>query len=244
MGTAGRPTKLTPEVRAIISHIHRRHLDWGVRIIEEKIPQFSESIIKRKLCANEVPGRTVISKYLRILAPKIDEIEKSGIDARWEPNTLAKYPIPSDAIPYVLSSDERCWHEAITHEDKYHRWVEENFLTVREALWISRLYKVLEFSLSKYLLRLKDPKEGPLLLSMDMPPEGYQNITVKDIILDWAYTFAQEEKCREIDGDDDNIYRERAGHIIVAPFEVYGERQEEIEEELNYQESLKNEETT
>lgn len=94
--------------------------------------------IKREALADGLLIR-IEKNYPKEIPPKIDTIikeiskarnqAKDPLDEPWHLGTLEKYPLPSDAIPYVLKVQDR----------QYHRR-----LPIRQTIWISRIYNLVK----------------------------------------------------------------------------------------------------
>jgi hypothetical protein len=75
----------------------------------------------------QVPQRSTIEKKIsRYRSPGDSDLGK-----RWFLSSMAKYPIPSEALPTVMDAHAK-------------RLGEDSWLTIGEALWIGRLYPIIE----------------------------------------------------------------------------------------------------
>ena len=123
----GRKPLLTTEMRLVINDMIRRHQDWSVRTIVEKIPEWDRRFAEEKkgwTVSKHYPGRTVVNNYL---SPK----KPNELDKPWRISTLPG-EIPPQSLPAVLELFIEKLREQAVH------------ITVREALWIARLAFVLK----------------------------------------------------------------------------------------------------
>jgi hypothetical protein len=143
----------------------------------------------------------------------------SPIDALWSLGTLSEYPIPTDALPIVMS----IWERRLMQLDA------DEYLTIREALWVARLYKLIELNKPKHIppdvrdyisdYVIKNRKEPDSLPVSELAHE----ITVEDLVEDWASTYAGYEQLSEMEGEPFDSY-ELDTHICLDVYEYWGER--------------------
>jgi hypothetical protein len=167
----GRTPKLTEDVKHIIKYIYDKHKTWSHREIQKNILGFSIEVIGRKLLAKEVPGHTLVNNYIRLdLKPKQEQIDKSGLDRPWSIVSLYRpeWALHPEALPYVL----KIWAKSQMEEGKEldsergieplevkteapeYNWMfkyhdNRGILTVRQAIWISRLIFIFKDSSSE-----------------------------------------------------------------------------------------------
>lgn len=133
----GRPEKLTDDLKRKIAKIKKSNSNkWTLSMIQAELRQhILESVRKEhptwdgKLLNSEVdsrlPGISSIQKYIKIIIqPKLDV--PSELDPPWHLGTLEDYPLPVEAIPYILLVQD------VMHEP----------VTIRQARWIARLYTI------------------------------------------------------------------------------------------------------
>ncbi|MFC1945117.1 hypothetical protein ACFLWF_00005 [Chloroflexota bacterium] len=142
-------------------------------------------------------------EYMIKMISKARNHAKSPLDELWDLSTLTlpEYSIPAEAVPIVMSVWEMRWNQRNV----------DQFLTIREALWVSRLYKLVEAKKLVHLL--------PELL----PPELESKIALTSLVDEWAFVYAQREKLSEIDNElfdtsDLNF------HMIENVYEYWGNR--------------------
>jgi len=215
---------LTPEVERIIGDVYIKHPE-----LRAKTQKFYEEVYRRvheqvDWAEPNWPGLSVVKKRLSTLREKDRNRppESTELDEIWSLCYLPKYPIPAEALPLVMSIWDKCLVDLRTGEPHFEFW----HLTVREALWIGRLYKVLEFYYHKQMAQWTDPKNAErkaAATELGDLPENYRDIKFEDILLDWAYVIANSEEYSEIEGEP--FYEgEFDVHMVANVFEYYGER--------------------
>lgn len=140
MNGKGRPEKLTDEFKRLITTLQEdRKKKLKVPALREEIRLVLEQRIRKEASdkgwaeellqeeiEDKLPGISSIQKYLK--RPLSDEVFL--LDAPWHMGTLDDYPLPPEAIRYVVALQS--W---VKHEGK-------RPLTILHALWASRLYSV------------------------------------------------------------------------------------------------------
>ena len=137
----GRPEKLTDDLKRKVAKIKKGNSrKWTLGMIQAELRQhILESVRKEhptwdsKLINSEVdnklPGISTIQKYIKsIIQPKLDIPSESDIP--WHLGALEQYPLPAQAIPYILLVQ----HIAERYSES---------VTIRQAQWIARLYAIL-----------------------------------------------------------------------------------------------------
>ena len=141
---------------------------------------------------------------------------ESPLDEVWTLGSLSEHPIPTDALPIVMSLQYRRLMEYDT----------EKFLTIREALWAARLYKLIELNKPKHIPPdVKDMVRLGHLKDEDPQPisELASKITVEDLVDDWAWVFANDDHASEIAGEPFNS-SEYDAHIQADIYKYWGAR--------------------
>ena len=220
-----RGTVLTPEVERLIGDVYIKHPE-----LRAKTQRFYEEVYRRvheriNWAEPNWPGLSVVKKRLATLREKDRNrpAESTELDEEWSLCSLPKYPIPAEALPLIMSICEKCLCDLEMgghHSEFWH-------LTVREALWIGRLCKVLEFYYSKQMARWADPsnaEQKAATIRFGALPENYREIKFEDIVLDWAYAIASAEEYSEIEGKSFEE-GEFDVHLMANIFEYCGERQ-------------------
>lgn len=144
---------------------------------------------------------------------------ESPIDGIWSLGSLSEYPIPTDALPMVMS----IWDRRIIQGDT------DEYLTIREALWVARLYKLIELykprhippdvrdALFKYMIKTgEEPNSWPV-------SELAREITVESLVDDYVAAYAGFEQLDEMEGEPFDS-SELDVHISSNVYEYWGER--------------------
>lgn len=216
---------LTPQVKNMVAEIYRRRPGSGPTKVREELLKRMKDNGLDKIFGNDWPSVATVSKLLAEYRQRDEERtpESKELQKSWSIGSLAKYPIPPEALPLVISSYEKCLLEAVSDEWK---------LSIREALWIGRLYNILEIYHSRHIIPSPNAKEEALLLETGYRPKGYQSIKLEDLILDWAYAYASWEELREVEGDLLFDSDELDGHLMHSIFSYYGERRRDFIDDM------------
>ena len=124
--------KLTAEVMQCITLVYLKYPNWRAKEIQGEV---NARLRRENLRVSpDWPGLSAIQKALTKIRKNDNERspESKELDRLWNTASLVKYPIPPEALPTVL----KVWV-----------WMPENLnfpLTIREALWVSRLYTVVK----------------------------------------------------------------------------------------------------
>jgi len=116
-------------VRGILAE----HLDWNATQVHDEYM----SLIRRgrlDIAASDAVGVNAIQKHMELLKPQLERMKDSGLDQRWHYGLLRDYAVDPDAMPIIRLVEE--WLEGQAHAQ------EDMPLTLRQALWVSRLHKV------------------------------------------------------------------------------------------------------
>jgi hypothetical protein len=113
----------------------------------------------------------------------------------WQLSSLAEYNISAEVVPLVMSILE-----------------EIEYLTIREVLWIGRLYKVVESYQSKHLTQGEIPTPMfPWHYPVPSDPvyseralEARRSTELKDLVGPWAHLYASAEMLSEMQGESFN----------------------------------------
>ncbi|MFC1947956.1 hypothetical protein ACFLXY_08570 [Chloroflexota bacterium] len=151
----GRPEKLTDEmkdylVRLKIDNPHLSAQELTVLLKEYLIEQMSNVVPNmsrddvEQLVIDEQLSESAIIKFNTEVNSRLET--KSELDQPWSVSSLAKYPIPPEALPYVLEAWV-IWREASTE-------AVDMTPTIREAQWIGRLYCVTKNTSIEYLMEM------------------------------------------------------------------------------------------
>lgn len=186
----GRPEILTIDVREFIFRI--KSINPAMKA-KDVIAEVKEYLIDsyptpngnwtrneiEKLVEDEMLSESAIIKYLtKIKKPELDRPWRLGLMAERDGNGHIKHPeysIPSEATPYILLVQD--WLEK--HPDWLNNPPPQEPLTIRQALWVARLYGLIDES------RLKKSKLLP---------------SIARFLFIWAEAYAMREAICELAG--------------------------------------------
>jgi hypothetical protein len=134
--------------------------------------------------------------------------------------SLSEFPISTDALPAVMSVCKRRWK------------LYDESLTIREALWVARIYKLIEQGrvesippdvndalIHTYIETNKEPDSWPV-------SKIAHEISLEALLDDWASTYAGYEQLAEDDGEPFDS-SELDGYTVSRVYEYWGERRED-----------------
>lgn len=118
--------RLTKEHKNYIAEIYHQHPDWVAKEVRE---QFHRHFGLK----GEWPGLSAIQKAVHDIreADNKRSLEAKAFDELWSLGSLSDHPIPPEAMPIVMS----VYKKALAENEE---------LTIREAQWIARLYKIID----------------------------------------------------------------------------------------------------
>ncbi len=150
------------DVKKIIGEIHWNHLDYGPKEVRAEL---LKELKRRGLDRNYGPDWPSVSAVGKCLAEIRDKVGPgpTKLDRPWSTASLPQHPIPPEALPIVL----KVWARSQTREvkvfdpaleaerlekgitDPFYSWripdpEKRDILTIREALWVARLYCVIK----------------------------------------------------------------------------------------------------
>ena len=235
---------LTPRIKQLIAGVYLKNKAIGPsKAREELLKKMKEEELDKNF-GPDFPSVSTVSKQLKECKEKDEERtpETQELDEIWSFGSLAKYPIPSEAIPLVLSIYEKCAMESNCSDD----WMP----TIREVLWVARLHKIVEFYKPKHVLpdvrdiisdkiwlatgeerqildKLKaEGKTSNQEIAEALGIEG-KEIPLEDIVLEWASKYASYEELSEIDGEPfDSMESQLDADIVRDVYTWYGERRQ------------------
>ncbi len=201
----GRP-KIKPVVKNTIYSYALKHKDTPRQALAVELRHLIEEM------GEIVPSEETMIKLISQRRNHPD----SPTDVLWSLGSLPEYPIPIDALPMVMSI---CVRRIMQYDD-------DDFLTIREALWVARLYKLIELNKPKHIppdvqdaIRSRDWKDENSWPLSELASE----ITVEDLVDDYAWAYAQYEILSEIEGEP--FYSSELDvHISSDVYEYWGER--------------------
>lgn len=122
---------LTLEVKKLIAQIYLEHPDYGPTKIREKLLKRMKETGLDQIFGPNWPKISTVGKVITEIRKTDDArlTESKAVDRPWRVLDIAQYPIPPETLPVVLEA----WAREL---------LEDNPLTIREVLWIARLYCV------------------------------------------------------------------------------------------------------
>jgi hypothetical protein len=135
--------------------------------------------------SDDWPGVSAISLWLkdyrRIYENRLPELK--NLDRPWQILDIAQYPIPSEILPTVLEA----WGRKLAEDDP---------ITIREALWIARLYYVFKEA------RIDLVKMLPLqrVYPEEYDYKGDSKALLIDILTSFATAYARHELALSLSG--------------------------------------------
>ena len=142
----GRPALLTPDLKNhIAALIANNKKKWTAASLRDEIQLFlyNKVVAKAKAkgldwqekhirgeVAMRLPGESAIQKYKQEAELRNSP---SPLDQPWHLGTLGKYPLPPEAIPYIIAIQEA--NKAFTST---------RVISIRQAIWISRLHPLVK----------------------------------------------------------------------------------------------------
>jgi hypothetical protein len=142
----GRPELLTDDIKRALMSYRQKYPDWSAQRIIDKIyrdyfalwkaksPQLNDDEINAKI---RLPGKDSVLGYFRENKP--NEEKQSCLDLPWHLGVMAKKPqynILAEAIPYILMVQNWAENNPNIFNSKHEP------LSIRQALWVSRLYGI------------------------------------------------------------------------------------------------------
>lgn len=118
--------RLTKQHKKYIAEVCHQNPDWVAKEVRE---QFHNHFGLK----GEWPGLSAIQKAVHDIreADNKRSLESKAFDELWSLGSLPKHPIPPEAMPVVMSAYKKALEE-------------RGELTIREAQWIARLYRIID----------------------------------------------------------------------------------------------------
>ena len=233
---------LTPRIKNLIAKIYLEHRDYRPTKAREELLKKMKDQGLHEIFGTDFPSVSSVSKQLKEYRDRDEErlpVSKE-LDKPWTFSSLAKYPIAPEAIPLIVSIYEKC-----LMEDASGDWL----FSIREALWIGRLHKIIELYQPRHILPdVRDAIQEAIIKGREMPTElekknptnqelalawGIEGkeIPLEDIVLEWAYTYSQYEIMSEIKGEPFDS-GELDGYMMIDVYEFYGDRRNDFIEQI------------
>ena len=136
----GKGMNIPNELDELIARIHSEHRDWGPRAVTKELHKRMK-FSKYNYFPPDSPREGAVGNRLREFRKRDIErpLESKRLDSSWSLASLVQYPIPPEALPTVMSFYKK-------------RLAEDDVLTIRDALWTARLYKLVDPSDSVTLM--------------------------------------------------------------------------------------------
>jgi len=118
---------ITDEVKVLIRQFYSRHTSWKAWEIQKRVSQMLHS--RNPELPQNWPGLNAVQRELAAIRKQKNNA--SPQDEPWSLASLNDYPIPPEAMPVVMSFYKK-------------RLAEDDVLNIREALWVGRLFKIID----------------------------------------------------------------------------------------------------
>jgi hypothetical protein len=243
---------LTPDIKHLIGDIYLENRSLGpTKTREELLKRMKEKGLDKNF-GPDYPSVSSVSLQLKKYKENDDERtpESKGLDKPWTFASLAEYPIAPEAIPIVISIYDKCWYETCLIGCDMEDWL----LTVREALWIGRLHKIIELYKPRHVLPdVRDAiidiifnatnEEREMLNELKAKNKATNHelaslfglkgkeIPIEDIVLEWASTYSDYEELSEIEGEPFDS-SELDNNMVGDVYEYWGDRRDGIIEKI------------
>ena len=204
-GKRGRPA-IKPSVRKTI---------FEKAINRKQLPRLALAVELKNLIEEmgEVPPSE--ETMVKLISQARNRPVDSPLDNSWSLGCLTQYDIPSEALPIVMNIYNKCL-------------VEDDEFTIREALWVGRLHKIIE--LYERGCMLPDVREAIISGRSPNSIKG-EKIEFEDLVLDWAYKYASYERISEIEGESFDS-SELDWYVMINIYEFYGDRRSDAISEI------------
>jgi hypothetical protein len=118
---------ITKEVQRLIAEVYDEHPDWVSKEIQQEVHRRLK-LENRPSLKKDWPSLSTIQRELAQIRKNYEETRSSPFDRPWSLGDLNTYELSTETIPVLLKI------QLNEHE-------RGNRLTIRQAKWISRLYK-------------------------------------------------------------------------------------------------------
>ncbi|MFC2047189.1 hypothetical protein ACFLTK_02800, partial [Chloroflexota bacterium] len=122
---------LTDEVKRLIAHIYRQDKKQRAKEVLDKVHE--------ELKRNDWPKLSVIQRELKKVKAN-ETLTQINYDSPWHLGLMDKYSVTSDAVPFILLVQD--WLDK--YPDLFGSPPPQQPLTIRQALWVSRLYRMVD----------------------------------------------------------------------------------------------------
>jgi len=181
----GRGPSIPHPVKEIVAEIYTKaqEEDPGITAKEvmDKVHKFLHQYGKQ--LRPGWPGLSAVQKILAKIRRNESAVPPDPEDSPWSILDIAKYPIPPEVLPVVL----RAWRREIDNNKR---------LTIREALWIARLYPVFREPQAIWAAKFPTFKEDAL------PGGTLLRDEILEALIEGAKSYALSEKAIKLTGED------------------------------------------
>jgi hypothetical protein len=121
--------------RELVEDIFKEHPDWNATQVYDR---YKLSLSDPKTAR----GLSVVQKHLEKLRPRYEALKAEDMDIPWTMANIKDKGIPAEAIPYItkVQAWAKIQNEHIKTGDWFAQMREYLPITLRQAIWISRLY--------------------------------------------------------------------------------------------------------
>jgi len=116
--------------------------DWKetAAVVLEQNPHFKAPQILRQLKLaygeEKSPGLSAVQKEVPLIRERLKTIQESGIEELWNLGTLKDHPLSAETVTAILKVQKWAEKRKIERAGRYER----HGMTIRQAIWIGRLY--------------------------------------------------------------------------------------------------------
>ena len=172
--------RLSPAIDALIKKIYIANRQVRPKEARKRLLEQMKAEGLDQIFGSNYPALNTMAQRLKKLkdedAARSDELKR--LDEPWSFGSLVEYPIPPEAIPLVASIYEKCLMEG----NNSIGWN----LTIREALWIGRLHKIIELYKPRHLLPDVKAALAEFLVNNRGWPTEFQGKTMFQELAEWG----------------------------------------------------------
>ena len=117
---------ITDSVKILIAKVYKEHPKWKNAMIRNEVSHVLRQ--QDKSLPSSWPSKAIVDRILADIRKRETENPTFPEDQHWILSSLEKYPLPYEALPIIAEVFKS------TRESK------RNFLTIRQAKWLARLY--------------------------------------------------------------------------------------------------------
>lgn len=149
-----RGPKIDRNIERLILQVHEVNPDLTAKEIQFELWKTREwKLIPENSLPKNWPGVDAIQKLIKDARDKKIRIGPDPKERPWSLISLTKYPVPPEAIPFIL----KVWARSMEKNDP---------LTISQALWISRIYTLFKSKALGVLEDISKPVEAELPITL------------------------------------------------------------------------------